>query len=98
MGGNYRGTLEREGRCALRKEEQKKMKSQSATRQRRAGREKEGICTRDGDRGTDRRKGGEIAGEARLAAVRGRVVYFLKIQIFACIGPAFWLSRWTSLS
>lgn len=98
MGGNYRGTLEREGRCALRKEKRRTMKNQSATRQRRAGREKEGICTRDGDRGTDRRKGRGIAGGGRLAAVRGRVVYFLKIQIFACTGHASRLPRWTGLS
>ena len=74
------------------------MKNRSTTRQRRAGREKEGICTRDGDRETDRRKGREIAGGGRLAAVRGREVYFLKIQIFACIGHASRLSSWTGLS
>lgn len=98
MGGNYRGTLEREGRCVLRKEESKTMENQSATRQRKAGREKEGICTRDGDRGTDRGKGGEIAGGGRLAAVMGTVVYFLKIQIFARIGHVSRLSRGTGLS
>lgn len=54
---------------------------------------KGGICTRDGDGGTDRGEGGEMAGGGRLAAVEGRVLYFLKIQILACVGLVSWLSK-----
>lgn len=50
------------------------MKKQSAARQRRAGKERVGICTRDGNRGTNRRKGREIAGGVKLTALRERVV------------------------
>lgn len=44
-------------------------------------------------RGTARREGGEMAGGGRIAAVERRVVYFLKIQVSACIGRVSWLSR-----
>lgn len=40
------------------------MKNQSTTRQRKADREKERICTKDGNKGIDSSKGREIAGGA----------------------------------
>lgn len=66
--------------CVKKGGAKKTVKNQSAMRQRRAGRKKEGKLHQRWGRGKDRRKGGEIAEGSRLAAVRGRVIYFLKIH------------------
>jgi len=48
------------------------MTNRGATRQRGAGREKEGICTSDGDRGTGRRRGGRGSWRGQVGSCKGK--------------------------